>query len=99
MTTLTPIEIPFTEAEMQLAEIFGKNRGMLELLRRCPECSELILVTDNSVWLDAKPVDQENHENPLAMGIMKMGTLSMAAGGDVQGGSKHLLHLHQPEEE
>jgi hypothetical protein len=37
-------------------------------------------------------------EGEGAMGIMQMGFLRMAAGGNIQGGSEHRLHDHQPEE-
>src|SRR5258708_1505468 len=98
---MQPIPLGLSEGQLVLSEIFGQERGMVGLIHKCPHCNQYILVPDNGVWLDAKPLPPgvENHNNPLAMGIMKMGSLRMAAGGDVQGGSKHLIHEHQAPEE
>lgn len=100
MTNASPIAVEFTEAEKTLAEVFGKDRGMVELVRKCPECQQFILVPDNGVWLDAKPLEPDNpdYNGPLAMGIMNLGGLRMAAGGNIEGGSHHMIHSHQPDE-
>jgi hypothetical protein len=90
-----PIEVPLSEAELIFMEIHGAERGMLELIRKCPECEGYILVTDNSCWLDLKPV---TGDDPCAMGVMDLGGMKLAVGGAVDGGSKHELHEHQPEE-
>lgn len=89
---------PEQQWHLQLAEALGLEGGMIELLKHCPECNELILVPDNGVWLDSKPLPA-GHDYPCPMGIMQMGTLRMAAGGDIRGGSEHRLHDHQPEDE
>jgi hypothetical protein len=96
-----PIPLNPSEGELVLAEIFGNERGMMELTHKCGHCGQYILVADNSIWLDAVPLkpDDEDYNSPLAMGIMKLGPLRMAAGGNIDGGSRHLLHEHQPPEQ
>lgn len=86
---------------MTLAHALNVPTGQLRVVKRCPDCDGYIIPCDNGIWLNAKaePRGVENHTDPLAMGIMEMGGLLMAAGGDVQGGSKHRLHDHQPDEE
>lgn len=91
------LDVPLSEAELQLMEVMGGERGMLELIKRCGECEDFILVPDNDVWLDIKPLPA-GHDYPCPMGIMQMGSLRMAAGGDLGSGSQHRLHDHQPPE-
>lgn len=91
-----PIEVPLNEAELAILEVNGAERGMLELIRKCPECEQFILVTDNRCWLDLTPT--ADPEDPCAMGVVDLGGMKMAVGGAVDGGSKHALHDHQPEE-
>jgi hypothetical protein len=98
MTTRTPIPLDLSEAELMLGEALGQERGMLELVHRCPECQSFVLVCDNNVWLDAVPLEP-GHNDACAMGVMKLGELRLAAGGNIDGGSPHSLHSHQPPEE
>lgn len=91
-----PLEVPLNEAELAILEAQGAERGMLELIRKCPECEKFILVTDNDCWLDLKPTTDP--EDPCAMGIMNLWGMRMAVGGVVDGGSKHALHDHQQKE-
>lgn len=73
------------------AEMFGSDKEMVRLVRKCSECGEAVLVCDNG-WLDAKPT-------PRGMcGVLRMGSLTMLASGDLDGGSRHDLHVHQPDE-
>lgn len=78
------------------AAIFGLDREIVRLARKCPECEAAILVPDNGVWLDAKATDEDG---PLVMGIMRLGSLKMACSVDPGGsGSHHTMHEHQPPE-
>jgi hypothetical protein len=83
----------------EYAEIFDADRKLLSITRRCPECSEPILACDNG-WLDAKPIAGPYSEHiPGACGVLKLGPFYMLASGDLDGGSQHRLHEHQPEED
>jgi hypothetical protein len=90
MTDLAPIDI-LTDEEMQLAEALNMDVGMVELLRKCPVCKELILVTDNDVWLDPQPSVGSG-----SMGVVAIGGMKMAAAGALYGRSRHKAHDHQP---
>lgn len=91
-----PLELAPQKDLDAYAEAFGLPRDIVRLARKCPKCGEVILVPDNSVWLDAKPTQEEG---ALVMGIMQMGPLKMACSvnsGDI--GSHHTIHEHQPPE-
>jgi len=96
-----PQPVVYTEGEMTLANALDLPTPQLRMIKRCPDCEAYIIPCDNNIWLDAKaqPRGVENHTDALVMGIIEMGGLMMAGGGDVQGGSKHRLHDHQPDEE
>lgn len=81
-----------TQADLdRYAEVFGCDRDMVRLARRCPDCDDAILVCDNG-WLDAKA-------SPDGMcGVMKLGPLTMLCSPGGAGGSRHDLHEHQPDE-
>lgn len=98
-TDKEPLELAPTEDLDAYAAAFGLPRDMVRLARKCPECDAAILVPDNGVWLDAKPVEGNGNDNPLVMGIMKLGTLNMACSYDAGGGgSAHTMHEHRPPE-
>lgn len=94
---MSAIPVEFTEAELQFAEIFGKDPEMLKLVHRCPQCQGLILATDNAVWLDAKPVESDP-DYGIVMGVMRIGSMNLACSPGGDGGSRHTMHTHQPEE-
>jgi hypothetical protein len=94
--SLTPVPLSSDEIEqLDFFAFLGSDRDMLALIHRCPTCEQPILVCDNG-WLDAKPA--EDRSSPLAMGVVKLGGLTMMAGGAVGGGSMHIIHDHQPDE-
>lgn len=90
-----PLELAPPETLQDAADDLGVPYGMMRLLRRCPGCRAAILACDNGVWLDAKPAEETG---PLVMGVMQMGTFSMACSRDGGGGSAHTMHEHQPPE-
>ena len=94
-----PIDVKLTDAEKALIEALPQlfDLDFLKLVKRCSECNKFIIVSDNNIWLDAKPLPVD-HDYPCPMGIMKAGSLRLACGGDIQGSSEHSLHDHQPEE-
>jgi hypothetical protein len=84
---VAPLELAPREDLDAYAELFGLDREMVRLARKCPECEAAILVPDNGVWLDAKAIPAGE------WGIMQMGPLKMAcAPADGEGGSRHTLH-------
>ncbi len=91
-----PLTLASEEDLEGYAMVTGSDPELVSLARKCPVCKEAILACDNG-WLDAKPA--EDQASPLAMVVMKMGTLYMMAGGDPDGGSRHTIHDHQPDPE
>lgn len=62
------------------------------LRQECPDCEQDVLECDNGVRLDAK-ADPSGE-----WGLMPLGTMVFAAGGNVGAGSRFNLHAHQPPE-
>lgn len=80
----------------EYAEMFGVPLELVSRAHYCPTCREAVLVCDNNIWLDVRPVDDGDWN------LMKLGPLTVAAsGGQPEGdpGSKHTLHEHQPRED
>lgn len=93
------LPVTFTDSEQQVFDALEIDRSFLEMVHRCSECAELILVADNGVWLDAKALDAGD-SYPCPMGIMRMGSLKMACSMDPgTPGSRHHIHEHQPPEQ
>jgi hypothetical protein len=92
----TPLSPGVSTVELDLyAEMLGGEPKMLRRLGRCPVCGTYILACDNG-WLNAAATDAKD---PLVFGVMQFGPLLMMAAGDIDGGSRHLLHNHQPDPE
>lgn len=99
-TELAPLPLADAESMDAYAVITGSAPGMVRLAHLCPVkgCGAAILVCDNRVWLNAKPVEPGGPYDPLVMGVMQLGHMMVAAGGDIDGGSGHMMHEHQPPE-
>lgn len=94
--SLTPIPI-HPQTRDGLVRGYGlMSRGMVDIVHTCPECHQLILVCDNG-WLNAQPLAPSHKDYDVACGVTKMGPLTMMVGGAVDGGSRHMVHDHQPD--
>lgn len=91
-------------------EPFDGPTELLRILSACPDCGEPILVADNGPWLDARNIARgelilaaaDNGPVDMMVGsLFKLGTRIWAgfgSPGPFDGGSRHRLHTHQPDE-